>query len=133
MPRIRKTCYSFSKPFLPECHKSHFYTLTSNPFLNLNTISSLDFTITSCTRLLQIPASNSQVKPSCFSKVRMNPLNNSLLAFFLSICSAISSYLAFAFSYLLFVTLPASNYPKILQIKRRYSLKYSDVFYVRLF
>ena len=34
---------------------------------------------------------------------------------------------------LLFVTLPASNYPKILQIKRRYSLKYSDVFYIRLF
>ena len=34
---------------------------------------------------------------------------------------------------LLFVTLPASNYQKILQIKRRYSLNYSDASYVRLF
>ena len=34
---------------------------------------------------------------------------------------------------LLFVTLPASNYPKILQIKRRYSINYSDALSVRLF
>ena len=34
---------------------------------------------------------------------------------------------------LLFITLPASNYPKILQIKRRYSINYSDVLSVRLF
>ena len=33
----------------------------------------------------------------------------------------------------LFITLPASNYPKILQIKRRYSINYSDVLSVRLF
>ena len=89
-----------TQAFPPECHKSHFYTLTSNPFLNLNTISSFAFTITSCTRLLQIPASNSSIKPSYFSKVRMNPLNNSLFTFLLSICSAMSSYLAVALSYL---------------------------------
>lgn len=41
--------------------------------------------------------------------------------------------LKFSPAVVLFVTLPASNYPKILQIKRRYSLKYSDVFYIRLF
>ena len=35
--------------------------------------------------------------------------------------------------YVLFVTLPASNYPKILQIKRRYSINYSDALSVRLF
>ena len=74
-----------------------FYTLTSNPFLNMNLISSLAFTTTSCTKLLQIPASNSQVMPSCFSQVRMNPLNNSRFAILLSICSAMSSYFAFAF------------------------------------
>ena len=33
----------------------------------------------------------------------------------------------------LFVTLPKSNYPKILQIKRRYSIIHSDEYYVRLF
>ena len=33
----------------------------------------------------------------------------------------------------LFVTLPTSNYPKILQIIRRYSINYSDASYVRLF
>lgn len=97
-------CYFSSKKapkhFCPSAIKSHFYTLTSNPFLNMNLISSLVLTITSCTRLLQIPASKSSIKPSCFSKVRMKPLNNSLFAFLLSICSAMSSYLAFAFSYL---------------------------------
>ena len=74
------------KHFCPSAINSYFYTLTSNPFLNMNLISSLDFTIASCTRLPQIPASNSWVKPSCFYKVRMNPLNNSLFAFLLSIC-----------------------------------------------
>ena len=34
---------------------------------------------------------------------------------------------------LLFVTLPTPNYPKILQIKRRYSIIHSDEYYVRLF
>lgn len=33
----------------------------------------------------------------------------------------------------LFVTLPTPNYPKILQIKRRYSIIHSDEYYVRLF
>ena len=56
------------KHFCLSAIKSYFYTLTSNPFLNMNLISSFAFTITSCTRLLQIPASNSWVKPSCFSK-----------------------------------------------------------------
>ena len=81
-------CYFSSKKapkhFCPSAIKSYFYTLTSNPFLNMNLISSLDFTITSCTRLLQIPASNSSIKPSCFSKVRMNPLNNSRFALYIS-------------------------------------------------
>ena len=36
-------------------------------------------------------------------------------------------------AYLLFVTLPTPNYPKILQIKRRYSIIHSDEYYVRLF
>ena len=36
-------------------------------------------------------------------------------------------------SQLLFVTLPNSNYSKILQIKRRYSIIHSDVLTVRLF
>ena len=69
-------CYFSSKKapkhFCPSAIKSHFYTLTSNPFLNMNLISSLVLTITSCTRLLQIPASKSSIKPSCFSKVRKN-------------------------------------------------------------
>ena len=56
-------CYFSSKKapkhFCPSAIKSYFYTLTSNPFLNMNLISSLAFTITSCTKLLQIPASNS--------------------------------------------------------------------------
>lgn len=34
---------------------------------------------------------------------------------------------------MLFVTLPTPNYPKILQIKRRYSIIHSDEYYVRLF
>lgn len=34
---------------------------------------------------------------------------------------------------MLFVTLPNSNYSKILQIKRRYSIIHSDVLSVRLF
>ena len=34
---------------------------------------------------------------------------------------------------LLFVTLPTSNYPKIIQIKRRYSIIHSDEYYVRLY
>ena len=34
---------------------------------------------------------------------------------------------------MLFVTFPASNYAKILQIKRRYSINESDAFYSRLF
>jgi len=33
----------------------------------------------------------------------------------------------------LFVTLPTSNYPKIIQIKRRYSIIHSDEYYVRLY
>lgn len=36
-------------------------------------------------------------------------------------------------SILLFVTLPTPNYPKILQIKRRYSIIHSDEYYIRLF
>ena len=36
-------------------------------------------------------------------------------------------------TFLLFVTLPTPNYPKILQIKRRYSIIHSDEYYVRLF
>ena len=47
------------KHFCPSAIKSHFYTLNSNPFLNMNLISSLAFTTTSCTRLPQTPASNS--------------------------------------------------------------------------
>ena len=34
---------------------------------------------------------------------------------------------------LLFVTLPTSNSPKIIQIKRRYSIIHSDEYYVRLY
>ena len=34
---------------------------------------------------------------------------------------------------MLFVTLPASNHPKIRQIKRRYGINYSDALSVRLF
>ena len=34
---------------------------------------------------------------------------------------------------MLFVTLPTANYPKILQIKRRYSIIHSDESYIRLF
>ena len=49
-----------------------------NPFFKMNSISSLDFTTTSCTRLLQSPSSNSSTKAPCFSNARMNPLNNSL-------------------------------------------------------
>lgn len=63
-----------------------------NPFLKMNSISSFDFTTTSWTRLLQSPSSNSSTKAPCFSNARMNPLNNSLWAFLLSICSEILSY-----------------------------------------
>ena len=54
-------------------------------------------------------------------------------AFQLVLVGTVLETSCFLFEILLFVTLPASNYPKILQIKRRYSLKYSDVFYIRLF
>ena len=37
------------------------------------------------------------------------------------------------FHHVLFVTLPTSNSPKILQIKRRYSIIHSDEYYVRLY
>lgn len=37
------------------------------------------------------------------------------------------------FATLLFVTLSTPNYPKFLQIKRRYSIIHSDEYYVRLF
>ena len=49
-----------------------------NPFLKMNSISSFDFTTTSCTRLLQSSSSNSSTKAPYFSNARMNPLNNSL-------------------------------------------------------
>ena len=62
-------CYFSSKKapkhFCPSAIKSHFYTLTSNPFLNMNLISSLDFTITSCTRLLQIPIASVEYVKIC--------------------------------------------------------------------
>ena len=53
----------------------------SNPFLNMNHISSLVFTTTSCTRLLQSSSSNSSTKVPCFSNARMNPLNISPLCY----------------------------------------------------
>ena len=71
-----------------------------NPFLKMNSISSFDFTTTSWTRLLQSPSSNSSAKAPCFSNARMNPLNNSLWAFLLSICSEILSYSALMILYL---------------------------------
>ena len=66
-----------------------YLVFISNPFLKMNRISSLVFTTTSRTRLLQSPSSNSSTKAPCFSNARMNPLNNSLWAFLLSICSEI--------------------------------------------
>lgn len=66
-----------------------YLVFISNPFLNMNRISSLAFTTTSCTRMLQSHSSNSSTKAPCFSNAWMNPLNNSLWTFLLSICSEI--------------------------------------------
>ena len=68
-----------------------------------------------------------------------NSLKNELLKFFdfnsnlPSASSFVQRRAQILPSTLLFITLPASNYPKILQIKRRYSINYSDVLSVRLF
>ena len=62
-----------------------------------------------------------------------------ICSFWLSICAFFfalvrSSYsFCFPLAFLLFVTLPTPNYPKILQINRRYSIIHSDEYYVRLF
>ena len=51
-------CYFPAKStqaFLPECHKSHFYTLTSNPFLNMNLITTTNCIISQISKVNLAP------------------------------------------------------------------------------